>query len=256
MIRINGHFGEFIQGILNDGTLGLISLPCNKYYVTLQKGMTGETNHVTDLNQIFGDIGERRIHSLEVNTNMVAGGGSGYSTALRMAIIKHTFGALSQDETLDKLLMCEKAIDPLFFPNFEHVLWCSRIAKIASDTPPLPLMEICGGFYGQPEFTSPEDMNFALIGDLVEQWKSATKIEEFAEISTESAKRTLHLRGSKNDLIFDLANEFNALGVVIAHTGSLRGLIFRPDETPNKLENNLSLRGFVEPVKFRVGGGI
>jgi uncharacterized protein involved in propanediol utilization len=119
--------------------------------------------------------------------------------------------------------------------------------------PPLPLFDILGGFSGPPRRTNPHDIHFPDISDLIPRWILAAKshdIAELAKLSTISAQRTLALRGPSDDPIWGLAERLGALGVVIAHTGTARGLIFARGKIPREGRAAFIAAGLSLPIMF------
>jgi hypothetical protein len=133
------------------------------------------------------------------------------------------------------------------------MLWASRQGRVLAALPPVPAMEILGGFWGPARRTDPNDSNFPEISDLVAQWSDAMTPADAARLATESARRTLMSRGPAGDPTPALMRDIGALGMVIAHTGSARGLIFGRGETPDGAAASLRRAGFAGVVRFRVG---
>ena len=110
-----------------------------------------------------------------------------------------------------------------------------------------------GGFSGPIRRTEAADLHFPDISDLIPRWILAARsqdVAQLAKLSTISAQRTLDLRGPADDPILGLAQRLGALGVVIAHTGSARGLIFARGQIPANGRAALIAAGLTSPVIF------
>ena len=151
----------------------------------------------------------------------------------------------------------EGATDPLMLPRPERVLWASRRAVPLRTLPALPRFEVLGGFFGPPRRTDPRDQGFPAIDDLIAAWQGAAwagDLAALAQLASISARRILHQRGQSDDPTTRLADDLGALGIVIAHTGSARGLIFAPGAVPPDAGAHLRRAGFRQIVQFRAGG--
>ena len=98
--------------------------------------------------------------------------------------------------------------------------------------------------------------HFADVADIVEFWADAIVRQDraaLAGIATEAARRTTALRGPADDPTEELARDLGALGIVRAHTGSARGLIYAPDKVPSQAAAALQEAGFEDVLRFQVG---
>ena len=184
---------------------------------------------------------------------MPQGGGPGASTAGLMARARAA-GASDTALITDACLDIEGASDPLLASHAERILWASRQGQVLTQMPALPRYDIIGGFSGPGQRTDPQDHDFPHISDLVTAWQSAASLADFAGLASQSAQRTLALRGPKADLTAALARDLGALGHVIAHTGSARGLIFAPGSVPETASGDLRRAGFSRITRWRGGG--
>ncbi|WP_319800443.1 hypothetical protein [Pararhodobacter zhoushanensis] len=148
----------------------------------------------------------------------------------------------------------EGASDPLMLPRAERLLFAPREGRVVADLPALPAFEVLGGFFGPGQRTRAEDMAFPDITDLVERWETLADLPAMAALTTESARRTLALRGPSDDPTAPLARDLGALGWLIAHTGSARGLIFAPGTVPEGAEAALAVAGLTGVLRFTGGG--
>jgi hypothetical protein len=255
-IRVAGHFGELLQGRLGpDGPLALISLPCPA--LAVEPGGTGDA----------GLIGPRRLKALcaaldlpvpevlpPLRATMPQGGGAGSSTAALVAIARH-LGYRGTPEALARACVrAEGASDPLMFPGAERLLFAPREGRVLAPLPALPRFAVLGGFHGPEVRTDPGDMAFPDIDDLVEAWRQAETLAAFAMLTSESARRTLSLRGPAGDPTEALCRDLGALGWVIAHTGNARGFLFPPGAVPPDGPARLRAAGFKQVLSFEAGG--
>lgn len=265
-VRVAGHFGEFLQGRLGpDGPVALITLPCAALAVDgWHHGGAGLSIHGTGQTLIsprrarsfLAGLGLRLSGRVRLRAAMPAGGGAGASTASLVALARLA-GAAARPEVIARAcLATEGACDPIMFPSPERILWASRAARALRPMPPVPSLEIVGGFFGRPVRTDARDSRFPDISDLVEAWRAAAlagRAAPLAEIARESARRTLALRGPADDPTEVVAHDLGAAGYVIGHTGSARGLLFVPGRIPDNAVGALREAGLRGIVRFRVG---
>lgn len=261
MIRVEGHFGELLQGRLGRlGPVVLVTLPCPSLSITAR--------HIPGAGLTIHGHGQRlltpaRAHALLsrlgcpltgrilLHSQMPAGGGAGASTAALIAVAKLA-GATDTNEIARACIAVEGASDPLMFEEPSRRLWASRLGKTVSILPRTPKFEVVGGFLGAPVRTRAEDEMFPDISDLIEQWPGKD-LSEMAALTTASARRTLAFRGIEQDLTEGLAHRLGAVGWMIAHTGSARGLIFERGHTPRAARAALRDAGLRNIVAFGAG---
>lgn len=238
---VAGHFGEFLQGRLGaQGPVSLITVPCPALSVSASWNREGPLLlHTPKRLLTRGDI-SKIGNALKINprgrlilrSDMPPGGGGGASTAALMAVTRLFAGRELRPEQIAQIcLRIEGASDPLMHPNPERLLWASRAGKILRQLPALPRFEVIGGFDGPVQRTRAGDQNFADISDLVARWPDACAVGAgpVAALSSASAWRNFERRGG-NTLapLTECAKNLGALGIVAAHTGSARGLLFAP----------------------------
>lgn len=255
-VRIAGHFGEFIQGRLGaDGPVVLVTVPCAALGAEawVEPGPPDPTVFSEVAQAFFAAQGGLPGKRLGLTCDAPLGAGAGMSTASLMALAQ-----VSGVEVLaDTLLAAEGAVDPLMLDDPGAVLWASRQGKVIRRFGPLPEFTIVGGFFGETEKTNAQDNAFADITDLVAFWASAVDRQDraaLAGLATEAARRTTALRGPEEDPTEDLARELGALGIVRAHTGSSRGLLYPPGKVPDGVGKALQEAGFESVLQFRTGG--
>lgn len=268
--RIDGHFGEFLQGTLGPGgPVVLVTVPCP---------LVGVRAHIVRSGpfRLYGgaDVGltvSRARHMLErlgipqpgasiLKATYPAGYGTGVSTAAILALAKGAANAAGAADPSTGALAeachaVEGATDPLMMTLPANWLWASRLGRPECALPPLPAMEIIGGISSRPARTDPKDQDYPDISDLVPQWSKAAEAGDVATLgalaSTSASRCRIH-RGMP-DVLGTLPNELGALGQVMAHSGALSGLIFRKGEVPHTAAQMLRERGLAKILKFRVG---
>lgn len=258
--QVAGHFGEWMQGRLGpDGPLALVTVPCHALMVTVAATPGGfAVSGAGDgalARRFFKALGELPNLQFHVSADAEPGRGAGVSTAALLAMA--AAAGLGPDGLAEAALAAEGAVDPLMLARPGEVLWASREARVVRRFAPLPEFEIVGGFLGAPERTRAEDQDFPDIADLVPMWAHAAERRDraaLAGLSTEAARRTTARRGPRDDPTEALARQIGALGVLRAHTGSARGLIFAPGQVPAGLHQRLARAGITDVLSFRTGG--
>ena len=187
-----------------------------------------------------------------LRAQMPPGGGAGSSTAALVAVARlagHPVAAAR-----DLALACiavEGASDPLMFKAPAGLLWASRQGRILRSLPPLPRMEVLGGFFGPMRRTDPADSRFADVTDLVVALPNALhSAAALADLSGESARRALALRDGAPAPTDQFARDLGALGYAIGHTGPARALIFAAGSVPPHAKALLHEAGFRQLVQF------
>lgn len=280
---VSGHFGELLQGRLGPGgPLALVTLPAPQLRVTAElcpgpfavhaaggRRVLDRTRAAAILRAVGGPPPRGR---LVLRADMPAGGGAGSSTAAILATAAAWAGAhgRARGEAQERAggsparlaalcLGLEGATDPLMYPEPARLLWNPRGARRLGDLPPLPRMDVVGGFLGPGVRTDPADLDFADIADLVAAWAPAAArgdLPALAALATESARRNRARRGGP-DLapLVAAARRLGALGVVAAHTGSARGLVFAPGRDPATALAALRALGLRDVRHLPLGGG-
>jgi uncharacterized protein involved in propanediol utilization len=261
--QVSGHFGELMQGRLGrDGPIALISLPCAALNVTAWRrpgrhlALHGARLLSPQRARLFlRSLGLSLRAPVQIRANIMAGSGAGSSTAALVALARVAGWQGDPAELARACVVSEGATDPLMFAQAERLLWASRQAVVLDQLPALPKFEIVGGFYGPGQRTDAKDQNFPDISDLLQDWRRAADLETLAQLASISASRTLALRHAWDDPTPELARATGALGYVIAHTGSARGLLFAPQTVPEVAQAALRAAGFRGVLRFTAGGG-
>ena len=93
------------------------------------------------------------------------------------------------------------------------------------------------------------------MSDLADEWAAATEARDLprvAALASDSARRCTARRGP-SDPMADLARDLGALGMVRAHTGSARGLVFAPGTIPPHGPAALQEAGLKTILSFETG---
>ena len=249
-VRVHGHFGEYVQGKLGpDGPVALITVPCRKTGLDarLHYG-EGHGYHPTDTLLKALDLASRG--RVVISPFSPPGAGTGISTATLVATaLLHAWQG-PPERLMAACVAQEGASDPLAFPYPARLLWASREGRVLQAMPAIPAHDVIGGYFGMARPTDPADTVFADVSDIVAAWEGTTSLEDFAALSSESARRCLRLRGPGDDPTECLARELGAVGFIIAHTGSARGLIFPKGKVPLHASVALKTAGITEVMVF------
>jgi uncharacterized protein involved in propanediol utilization len=262
-IRVHGHFGEFMQGRLGPaGPVALVTIACSTMWVDAHRAVQHDPHGLLPpacARKLLEQLSLPDPGPVLLAPTMPRGGGAGASTA---ALVAYARLAGSTHDSLALARACvaaEGASDPLMFAKPDQLLWASRLGEIVEPLPPVPTFDVIGGFYGPNSRTDPTDSNFPDISDLVGPWRQAASAADqsaIAGLAGESANRCLRLRKAGAEPIAGLAKQLGALGHVIAHTGSARGLLFAPGTIPSESAAALMRAGFRRVTVFRTGRSI
>ncbi|MBV0892707.1 propanediol utilization protein [Paracoccus sp. Z118] len=249
-VRVRGHFGEYLQGRLGPvGPLGLITVPCPKtgLQAELQSGDHRVAHSLAGFLQALGLAAKG-----EIGLSLLSppGAGTGISTARLIAAARLHGWQGPAGRLMAACVAEEGASDPLAFVHPERLLWASREGRILQPMPVLPAHDIVGGYFGAPCSTDPADVDFPDVSDIVADWQGTRDLQGFAELASESARRCLRMRGPADDPTEELARNLGAAGLLIAHTGSARGLIFPKGEVPPDAASALEAAGLAGVMQF------
>ncbi|OCX65978.1 hypothetical protein BFP70_07595 [Thioclava sp. SK-1] len=261
-VFIPGHFGEFLQGRMGpDGPVALITIPCADVGVWAHhrpgRGLhlSGQVLPLSLARRVLLDLGVALRGHVRLRPVCPPALGTGVSTAALLALAHLAAGAAPTPHALARACVrAEGASDPLMYRRGDRILWASRRGDILAHLPLVPRYEVIGGFYGPRLRTRADDMAFPQIADLVRQWGQAHELAQFAALASESARRTLCLRGPADDPTQAVAQRLGALGFCISHTGAARGLIFAPGTVPAGAAAALLAAGLRGIRRFQGGG--
>ena len=246
--------------------MALISLPCHALAVTASQRPGGRLSIHSGAKPLLTPqrarvflqtLGLRLQGKVLLRADMPVGGGAGSSTAALVALARLAGWRGTPAALANACIRSEGATDPLMFSNPERLLWAARRGVVLHHLPALPAFEVLGGFFGRGIRTVATDQNFPDLSDLLQDWQTAATMGDLAALAalaSVSANRTIALRQADQIPIAALARETGALGHVIAHTGSARGLIFAPGTVPDGAANVLRRAGLHHLVQFPVCG--
>ena len=260
-IQVAGHFGEWLQGRLGpQGPVVLVTLPCDKVGVSglFRVGeaglrLAGAGMARPGVGRFLRNLGLKPQGRVRLHPKVAQGLGTGVSTARLVALARLAGWSGPPDLLARACVDCEGASDPLMFTAPEQLLWASRLGFQIARLPALPGYEVLGGFWGGPRPTDPSDSAFPDISDLARDWSQAHCLAGFAALASESAVRTLRMRGPADDPTAALARDMGALGWTMAHTGAARALIFAPGQVPPDAKAELLAAGLYGLVQWRGG---
>ena len=260
----SGHFGEFLQGVFRTPSgvqRGLVTVPCRKIgtvaRVFIQKGAgnidvpTGKekarraiANYISYHN-LPRDVGV----NLTLESSIEEGIGMGSSTADVVASLRALYKAFglqsSVQELADLTLVAELACDSTMFGQ-RPILFAQREGDVIEDfgNPLMPLAIF--GFNLQPgeifrtDETEPakySEADLEYFEKLRQKLRSAIKFgntDALGKVATESAKlnQAFFPKAHFEDFL-ELAEDFGARGVCISHSGTIGGLIYSTEKSPD-----------------------
>lgn len=258
--RCRAHHGEILQGVFpgGDGRLhrGLITMPQPDYYATAV--FTAGTIDGVQVCPLFKAKAKRAaelaLRHLEVGTGSwrlyLSGGppvglGMGSSTGDVVATIRAVADffdrPLAESEVAVLAVRSEVASDAVMFDR--PVLFAQRegvvLEEYTCDLPALRVLSIntdqAGGGVDTTAFTparydSDEIETFRCLKELARRAINRTDLELLAVVATRSAEiNQRFLPTPQFDRLRRVGGETGALGVQVAHTGTVMGLIYPPD---------------------------
>lgn len=264
-IKEFGHHGELLQGIFegDDGKLhrGLITLKCNLYASTAVFVKESNINEIRILPEgkvkalKAAQITLRYIGKSEefggyliIHNDMPEEKGFGSSTSDVVAGIRAVAAAFNRTlmpgEIAKIAVEAERASDSIMFE--ECVLFAHREGKVIKRYNYLiPPMYIIGfddnsgkGIntldYKPAEYTFEEIKTFKVLKGLLERGLGEQDPKLIGKVATVSAKINQHYLPKPHfERIVEFANITNALGVQVAHSGTIMGILY-PDYIDEK----------------------
>jgi uncharacterized protein involved in propanediol utilization len=267
-VSVAGHFGELMQGRLGEGgPLALISLPCPNLYLTATALPAQWLSIHTPLGAPIVTPARARAFLAQLNLRLNAkvtlapqmpvGAGAGASTAALVSLARLAGWRGGDLALASACVASEGASDPLMLRRPAQMLWASREGRVLALLTAPPAFDILGGFWGDGQRTNPADLHFPDISALLIGWEQAAKSQDLgalAKLATTSAQATLALRNVQSDPTAALATRLGALGYLIAHTGSARGLIFAKGTVPQNGRAALRAAGLSRALIFGYRG--
>ena len=286
------HHGEMLQGVFRSGgnsyRQGLISLPCDLFWseasflpdstgvVRVQPAHKWKARRAAEIALAYlgkRSAGGKLIISSRVPEKLGLGSSSSDVVAAVRAVASSFKIKLSPGEISRISIRAEIASDPIAWGGrFLH--FAQREGRVIDEMPcPPPVFEVVGfnadpmgegvdtlGL-GPPVYTGAE---VRLFDDLLVQFHRGIErrdIKTVAAVATQSARlNQRHMKLNGFDLLEAMVSRIGALGLQIAHSGTVAGFLFSPDVGIDQkllrclavLQGELGVDGF---WRFRVGGG-
>ncbi|MBT3352213.1 MAG: kinase [Nitrospinaceae bacterium] len=285
------HHGEMLQGVFRSSggsfRQGLISLPCDLFWsetfflsdssgvVRVQPANKWKSRRAAEIALAYlgkRSAGGRLFISSRVPEKLGLGSSSSDVVAAVRAVASSFKIRLSPEEISRISIQAEIASDPLAWGRrFLH--FAQREGRVIDEMPsPIPAFEIVG-FNADPMGGGVDTLGLAppahtdaevrLFDDLLGQFRRGIEkqdIEAIATVATQSAKlnqRFMKLNGF--ELLEDMVHRIGALGLQIAHSGTVVGFLFPPNMAIDQnlkrylaiLRDELGVDGFWH---FRAGG--
>lgn len=268
--RAAAHHGEILQGVFADarGRLhrGLITLPCALFAATARFHLTAEVGvrcapewkckarRAAEL--ALAHCASESGGALEISSNVPVGHGLGSSTSDVIAAIHAVFHALQRRATpatvAEIAVHAERASDSTMFED-RAVLFAQREGVVLEDFGrPLPQVHVLGTC-SDPDaavdtLATPaaryEPYQIDEFRRLLSLTRTAIRDQRPAllgQVATASARiNQRHLPKPKFDAIERIAELTGALGIQVAHSGTVLGLLYGPEafaSTPERIDD-------------------
>ncbi|SDS88095.1 GHMP family kinase ATP-binding protein [Microlunatus soli] len=264
------HLGEILQGRFDDDgrlTHGTVTLPYPRKSSTARFRAHAEEALVVvphwrskarrAAGESLRSLGVTAGGVLEVSTTIPTGRGCGSSTADVVASIRavaDSFGTtLSAARTAQLAVRAEGASDAIMFGD-RVVLFASRDGHVIEDLVlAVPRLEVLAvdldvsgvdtlavpsPVYGRLELSTFGALRGLLRRALID--RSATLLARVASVSAEINQR--HLPNPLYDLMVDVQRRVGAIGVQVAHTGTVMSLLFDPTDPDTVLREAMAIR--------------
>lgn len=242
--RVTSHHGEIIQGDFREG-YALVTLPCPLFWSRAS---------YTPSNDLIVPKGKTKVRELlsklkitgrvTIESNIPSGWGLGSSTADLLAVLRSVSKLPAQEEA--QMLAAIEGTDPIMFPDV--VLFSPKTGDILENFGRLPPMKVIG-FNTDPRGTSTSNTrrptrNIELFERLRYELRDAMEIGDIAKIgrlATESSEFNQITRPkTKWEYVKKIADMHSALGIQVAHSGTVVGLIFPPDFNHETISNEIT----------------
>lgn len=289
------HFGEILQGAFRlDGVVrrALVTLPlpgCGSRAVFEPRPESGirllcgsrPPESILKVRRAVREslllCGRESGGSLYLSGGVPAGRGMGSSTSEIVATIRAVSDAFGVSPTCEEVAevasRCEVASDPLMFCEDAPLLFDSRQGRVLMRLGErLPRMEVIGVDTGEvgvgtdglepPEYTEDEILGFGRLLCELEEGILRGDVRAVGRVATQSALiNERYLPKPDLETVMAVSEECGAVGVSVAHSGTVMGVIFAPESRSAPLadipraarilgEAGYSVR------RFGVGGGV
>lgn len=280
-----GHHGELLQGIFEDknGHLhrGLVSLPCRQLkskakFTTNSAEKISITPQHCQKAQRAAELALKRFARirtgghLAIESNVPVGRGMGSSTADVLASILAVLDYLdvkpSPESIMQVAVNAETACDSTLFSQ-QAVLFAHReglvIESFRNSLPPIdyisvdvtPDQTVDTLAFDPAQYSSAEIETFRPLRGLLRRAIDTSDLDLLGRVSTASARiNDKFLRKPRLHDIEAIGVRFGAIGIQVAHSGTVVGLMFDPTnrkttENMERVTHNLRSAGF-EPSIF------
>jgi uncharacterized protein involved in propanediol utilization len=265
--RVAGHFGELVQGRLGrGGPVALVTLPCPALVTEVRfspaPGRVETTAPQSAKLLAAAELALRAVAApgwggrLDVRRASRSGGGAGQSTADVLGAVRAVAGAfrrrLAPEEEARLCLLAEGAVDPLMHEG--TMLFASREARVVRRLRPLPRLSVVGGFAGPGTPTNPADHEFPAMGAGFSKLEAAIAAGD-ARGMAEAARASAEANQARNpnpawEDVLRAGRQAEALGPVVAHTGSAIGLLLAPETPVAPVQGALRALGLTGVIAF------
>lgn len=262
--KVAGHLGELLQGRLGpEGRVALITLPAPRLFVEAKRGAGAFQLHQpsalaitrAELAELHRALRVPPQGKWVIRAEMPVAAGAGASTAVRLAVAQILRPNLPRMALERLLLKLERASDPLLAPQPERVLWASREGRVLAQMPPLPRLQVVGGFLPGRVQTDPNFKDFPNITQVVNAWGPAcSDPRALGQLVRQNAELRLAQLGQDGAWLEQLAQSVGAFGWGIAHTGTARFWLL-PAQSPQAapLASELKRRGLSHVQNYQIG---
>ncbi|WP_194270215.1 GHMP family kinase ATP-binding protein [Candidatus Methylospira mobilis] len=273
-----GHHGEIFQGVTLQGGKKrpqpvLVTLPCPRYRSTaVYHGLPQQSLQILPSNKTkalraalhtLALLGVSRLGGwLSIDSNIPVGRGLGSSSADVIAAIRavaNAFGKTLPPQTIARLaVQAEAASDSLMFDD-ACVLFAQREGvAVERFSAPLPPMDILSIQYISesasidtialplPEYSTQEAVEFAALLNRLRQCVLERDPGQVAAVASASARiNQLFLHKPHLEEIECIGRSYGALGVQVAHSGSVIGLLFSKGDREGAISARYELGAYL-----------
>lgn len=259
-VKVPGSCGELIQGTLA-GEPFLVTCPIDCYTtVTVRKDKDASSNQHDGLGpkasmalvQVLHFFDEKHYpYHLQLESELPVGKGMASSSADIAAVCIAVATSLQKKITAEQIGLIASAIEPTDGIFFEGIVQMNPLRGICQNRlGQVPSLQIAifdtGGVIDTLEFHTRQDLaslnheNEALIREALSVLNAndAVSIGRAAVISALANQSILYKKCLPQ--IIDLANEAGALGVNVAHSGTVLGILFAPEVSTSFIEHVIS----------------
>ncbi|MCR5833686.1 MAG: GHMP kinase [Selenomonadaceae bacterium] len=230
VVKMRGTCGELAQGFFRGEPI-LITCPIEKYStVTISEELTGAENlgakSLAMVDKVLKMLGVKNLpYGLKLTSELPRGKGLASSSADTAAVaqaVALSFGQKFSAEDLGKLCAQIEPTDGIFFDGVVAMnpLTGKFIKSIRAQEKFLIAVFDYGGTVNTVEFNRRSDFEITALDDVIDF--ALTKKSALAN------QKILPKRGLNN--LIEFAEDFGAVGVNIAHSGTVVGIFFHADD--------------------------